>query len=167
MRTRAFASLVSLSLVMAALNADAATVAGRSVAATSGAASGTTLSGGPFFFSVSLDKARRKTMLLIDGTVSSASNSEATSLSIDIQLEDENAIVAVPAEGGTIQTRCEANQPCALSGHWWVDVDAIEAANPGLFANKPILVTLRGAHTPAVGVVGATWYALRAQLVKK
>lgn len=54
---------------------------------------------------------------------------------------------------------------CTLASHFWVDLDALELANPGLFTNVPLLIDVQGiAHgTPtSQGVV-----SLRARMVKK
>jgi hypothetical protein len=32
------------------------------------------------------------------------------------------------------------------TGTWWLDVDAAEAANPGMFIGKPLNITLSGAE---------------------
>ena len=34
--------------------------------------------------------------------------------------------------------------PCTLTGTWWLDLDAAELANPGVFINQPLTVTLHG-----------------------
>ena len=42
---------------------------------------------------------------------------------------------------------------CTLTGTWWLDLDAAEAANPGVFINQPLVVTLHGGDFAGMGVV--------------
>ena len=54
---------------------------------------------------------------------------------------------------------------CGFTGIWWLDLDAAEAAHPGLIIGQPLVVRLN-----AVGFAGNVSYAnvsLTAQLVKK
>jgi hypothetical protein len=52
---------------------------------------------------------------------------------------------------------------CSVTGHFWLDLDAAEAAHPGIFINQPLVVELGG-----FGDVTFTGMAsLRARLVKK
>ena len=52
---------------------------------------------------------------------------------------------------------------CTATGHFWLDLDAAEAAHPGVFINQPLVIELWG-----IGDVAFTGMAsLRARLVKK
>jgi len=42
---------------------------------------------------------------------------------------------------------------CTLTGTWWLDLDAAEAANPGVFINQPLAVTLRGGDFAGMGLI--------------
>ncbi len=52
---------------------------------------------------------------------------------------------------GAIQ-HCDTGQPgvaplgCTVSGIWWLDLDAAEAASPGGFIRQPLIITLTGGH---------------------
>ncbi len=37
---------------------------------------------------------------------------------------------------------------CTISGTWWLDLDAAEAASPGVFLRKPLTITLFGGLVP-------------------
>jgi hypothetical protein len=52
---------------------------------------------------------------------------------------------------------------CTGNGHWWLDLDAAEAANPGDFLNVPLTVDLLGGGATPLGVVAN----LSARLEKK
>ena len=159
-------SAVSL-IAVSSVGADTLPSGGTVAATAAPPSGGVILPGGAFGYEVTLERAKRKNVIWIDATVSSTSNSVDTGLSLEVRVQDEENTVQVTAQGGIIQAACEAGKPCTLSGHWWVDVDAIEAAFPGLFANQPVRITLLGNHTPSVPVVGASWYALRAHMIKK
>jgi hypothetical protein len=170
MRTSIVVSIVSLVCLAAppAVNADTLSP-GKTVAATAGPDSGTQLSGGSFAFGVSLERAKRHTVIFIDATVSTSTNSAATMREMEVKVDNgfDNELAAeAAAQGGVFQTQCESLAPCVLSGHWWVDVDQLEAEGPGYWANLPINIHLSGDHTPAVASA-LSWYSLRAQMIKK
>jgi hypothetical protein len=54
---------------------------------------------------------------------------------------------------------------CTLASHFWVDLDTLELANPGMFKNVPLLVDVQGiAHgTPTANAT----VSLRVRMVKK
>jgi hypothetical protein len=52
---------------------------------------------------------------------------------------------------------------CTGGAHWWLDLDAAEAAHPGTFVNQPLNIDLLGIGTTPLGVVAN----LSARLEKK
>jgi hypothetical protein len=58
---------------------------------------------------------------------------------------------------------CGSGLVCAMVGTWWLDLDAAEAANPGMFIGEPLLIELNaGSSNPTVATA-----SLRARLQKK
>jgi hypothetical protein len=53
---------------------------------------------------------------------------------------------------------------CTLTGTFWLDIDAAEAANPGLFMNQPLVISLDGGNGQAAQSYSTS---LSAQLLKK
>lgn len=54
------------------------------------------------------------------------------------------------------------------SGSWWLDIDAAEAAHPGMFVGQPLLVRLIGGEISASIDVNGLWNAsLSVQMTKK
>jgi hypothetical protein len=52
---------------------------------------------------------------------------------------------------------------CFVEGTWWLDLDAAESANPGMFYNVPLnVVTTASANAETTGMASLT-----AMLVKK
>jgi hypothetical protein len=50
-----------------------------------------------------------------------------------------------------------ANPPpsaCAVSGTWWLDIDAAETANPGVFYGQPLVITLTGGDLSGGVLIG-------------
>ncbi len=78
-----------------------------------------------------------------------------------------NGVTAQPTTGGfytNINQRCSA--ACTVSGNWWLDLDAAEAANPGMFVGKTLSVHLIGRE--GLGGGGETYMAtLAARMQKK
>jgi hypothetical protein len=58
----------------------------------------------------------------------------------------------------------KCNGSCSLSGTWWLDLDAAELANPGMFVNMPLVVILSPGSTNA-GIFGTA--TLTATMQKK
>jgi len=56
-----------------------------------------------------------------------------------------------------------ATRSCTGSAHWWLDLDAAEAAHPGTFFNQALNIDLLGAGAGPLGVVAN----LSARLEKK
>jgi len=58
--------------------------------------------------------------------------------------------------GSSAGTDCAASGvfACSLNGSWWIDLDAAEAANPGEFIGKPLVIELRGGtnHLGGIGI---------------
>jgi hypothetical protein len=67
--------------------------------------------------------------------------------------------------GNFMGINCPTTTAFACSGgaHWWIDLDAAEAAHPGTFHNKPLNVDLLGRGQTSLGVVAN----LSARLEKK
>lgn len=67
--------------------------------------------------------------------------------------------------GNAMGINCPTTTSFACSGgaHWWIDLDAAEAAHPGTFYNKPLNVDLLGRGATSLGVVAN----LSARLEKK
>ena len=49
---------------------------------------------------------------------------------------------------------CTGSDPCAFTGTWWLDIDAAEAAHPGLFVGQPLNIELRGEEDTGAGDTG-------------
>ena len=79
-------------------------------------------------------KGKKKHVLAVEGTVYKANN-------------DTFALVAkvngVVMEPGQVFGGCPAAQ-CLVTGTWWLDLDAAEVANPGVFIGEPLNVELVG-----------------------
>jgi hypothetical protein len=53
----------------------------------------------------------------------------------------------VAVEGPIVSVSCQPSLlHCSMSGTWWVDIDAAEAANPGVFVKQPLVVRLVGGY---------------------
>lgn len=109
--------------------------------------------------SVQIVKGKKKRLLIVTGTVSTFASAGTISAEVVV-----NGISLEPIEGGTnvVAQRC-AGAACSLEGTWWLDVDAAESANPGMFYNVPLdVVMTANASTATTGRASLT-----ATLVKK
>jgi hypothetical protein len=110
-------------------------------------------------------KGKRKTVVAVEGMLTSIGNSVAPH--IEEIWPTINGIVVEPRQSPFSGYAAEVNCPtfttgssasCTVTGTWWLDIDAAEAANPGMFIGKALTVTLTGAERTGQGDsgVGAT-----------
>jgi hypothetical protein len=57
-----------------------------------------------------------------------------------------NGVSVEPGPGWNTGQDCSANNAvaCGVSDTRWLDIDAAEAANPGMFIGQPLTVTMSG-----------------------
>ena len=104
--------------------------------------------------SVTINKPKKKSMLLVQGSINSFSTSATFFANAKVN--------GISIEPGLMSQRCAGD--CTLSATWWVDLDDAELANPGGFLNRsPLTVTL----LPSSNVAVSGKVVLTATLVKK
>lgn len=77
-----------------------------------------------------------------------------------------NGIAVEPLEGlygDQAATYCTGGYPCLINATWWLDLDAAEAAHPGMFINVPLNVVM----TAYASVLVQGRMSLMAELIKK
>ena len=115
----------------------ASTSPGKSSAFESGSLS-PLASGFPTLATARIAKGKKKKVLSIEASLVTASGAVGI-------LELRVKVNGVAAEGGAVNQSCIASVPrCTLVGTWWLDVDAAEAANPGVFVKQELDVALEG-----------------------
>ena len=124
--------------------------------------SGLTDGSGIFSLTGTLAKGLKRNVLRIDTTVSFTTASAGTS---DVAMYVNGVII----KGGVLfgidhGTSCPGGI-CAFSGSYWMDLDAAEVTNPGLFIGQPLVIQMEG-NAPGGGVQ-AFGASISAQLVKK
>jgi len=86
----------------------------------------------------SLVKGKKKRVVAIEATL--ATNSGASGV-----LHLLPTVNGVAVQGTIVNEPCDPSLVhCAATGTWWLDVDAAEAANPGLFVGELLEVELVG-----------------------
>jgi len=111
---------------------------------------------------VTILKGKKKRVLEVEGTAIESTN-------VVTAMGAKAYVNGVPMEpNGTnyqVHETCSASViNCTVTGHWWLDLDAAEAANPGLFINQPLIVSFAAL---TAGANGTGVVSLRAKLVKK
>jgi hypothetical protein len=85
-------------------------------------------------------KGKKKKVLAIEATLSTDTGASGV-------LEIRPLVNDVAVEGGVVSVACQPGLVhCSVSGSWWLDVDAAEAANPGVFVKQPLVVRLVGGY---------------------
>jgi hypothetical protein len=95
----------------------------------------------PVKTTVQLVKGKRRNLLIVNGVLSGSSTVAGTFIGLGVTV---NGIHLEPndATDSRIFQRCEVGF-CTVSGTWWVDLDAVETAHPGMFVNMPLSVELQ------------------------
>jgi hypothetical protein len=115
--------------------------------------------GGPPAVELTIPRGRAKRMLLADATMVS-NEFGPTTISVGplvngIPMHSADAAVA----------NCSTGEfGCTASGHWWMDLDAAEAANPGSFIGQPLVLRFYAAEETGTGAAGLS---VRAWMQKK
>lgn len=141
--------------------ADVIATPGKNAAYVSDSSVALTTAGYTSVASVTLNKGKKKRVVEVD-VVLEDKNFQASSVSgyatiNGLQMEPDLADVPV--------TPCNtAFINCTLSVQFWADIDALEAANPGVFVGQPLVIDVLG-KTTGVNVNGMA--SVRARLVKK
>jgi hypothetical protein len=87
-------------------------------------------------------KGKKKHVLVVEATLSSGFSSVFSYLILGTTVNGVEMEPGRPNPNFVVQG-C-SGVPCTLTGTWWLDLDAAEAANPGGFINQPLTVTLHG-----------------------
>ena len=86
-------------------------------------------------------KGKKKYVLVVEATLSTGLSLSSSYLYLRT---DVNGWEIEPLGDGSSEVLTDCNGPCTLTASWWLDLDVAEAAQPGLFINQPLTVTLRG-----------------------
>jgi hypothetical protein len=118
---------------------------------------------GTLALSVTIPRAKGKRMLMIDA-VAISNEFGPISLSAGVLVNGNPLIPKWP--GGSAVANCDlaTEFACTATGHWWVDLDAAEAQNPGTVKNQPLTVDL---FVSEENGTGAAEVSLRAWMMKK
>ena len=117
--------------------------------------------GGQAVLGAEIVRGRRGYVLTVEGMLT-AYNPAGRAVLLIVPLV--NGIALNPV-GGAAAVRCSSGKPCSVSGSWWLDLDAAEAANPGLVIGKQLTIGLTGADLASTGSTDSM--ILRARLERK
>jgi len=112
-----------------------------------------------------IERGKARRLLIVEALVGSVAPGESGLFRPNV-----NGVALQPTDdfgnGAGMSVVCPTGQPIGCTGgaHWWLDLDAAEAANPGTIINKPLNVELigRGGTSP-IGI----YATLSARLEKK
>ena len=156
------AAALGLGMAQQALG-DATASPGKAAAYTSVSGVPVGLSGGSTGVGVQILKGLKKRVLEVDV---SATDTSASTLAMGIFLIVNGIPGAFqPTVNYQVEHGCVPGQAnCTQTAFFWLDIDAAETANPGMFVNQPlnIDVNMAAGSFPAVATI-----SVRARLVKK
>ena len=87
-----------------------------------------------------ISKGKKKYVLAVEARLSSGYSQVSSYLILRTKV---NGVEMEPSGPNDVVQACNGN-PCTLTSTWWLDLDAAEAANPGVFIKMPLSVTLEG-----------------------
>jgi hypothetical protein len=106
-----------------------------------------------------ITKGKRKTVVAVEGMLTGIGSSAGPR--VDEIWPTINGIVVEPKfknapDPDTAHVNCPtitapSSLTCTTTGTWWLDIDAAEAANPGMFIGKALNITLMGAERTGNG----------------
>lgn len=112
-----------------------------------------------------IEKGKKKRVLAIDTAATSTGNANGFLSVVPIV---NGLRIAEPTNAGTaVAAVAECFSTCTSTSHFWLDLDAAEAAHPGVFIKQPLVVELEATwtsgNTPSLPVAAS----LGARLQKK
>ena len=114
--------------------------------------------------SVTIAKGKKKRTLEVD--VTAIVPSVAAGQTINVLVYANGLLITEPLASIQAEHGCSPSViNCTAQGTFWLDLDAAEAANPGLFANVPIVIDAEVSTASITGPSGIV--SVRARLVKK
>ena len=124
--------------------------------------SGDIPSGVTALLTATIVKGKKKNVLMVEATLSTGMSPSSSYLYVRT---DVNGYEIEPLSGGSSQVLTNCNgTPCTLTAAWWLDLDAAEAAHPGVFIKQPLTVTLRGGEgSPSPQLDGKVTMSVRMQ----
>lgn len=108
-------------------------------------------------------KGKKKSVVEIQVTLAVTANASVPALYFTPGI---NGFSINPA-GNTMQCVSGATYPCVFTATYWADLDALEAANPGMFAGQPLLIRVTGGNYLATGSGIPYTATLTARMAKK
>jgi len=118
----------------------------------------TLLTGSTSLLTGTITKGKRKTVVAVEGMLTGIGSSAGPR--VEEIWPTINGIVVEPKfkstpDPDTAQVNCptitSSSGFCTTTGTWWLDIDAAEAANPGMFIGKALNITLMGAEVKGNG----------------
>ena len=116
--------------------------------------------GAGFNISGTIQKGKKKRVLEVDLM---ATDGTGANPAVGV-LPTVNGVAMEPNGSFFAVADCNAGYICTVSSHWWIDLDAAETANPGMFINQPLNIVgnvISNASTSTADV------SLRARMQKK
>ena len=112
---------------------------------------------------------------LVSATISQGRSKRVLSIHATLNIRGPGTFVPgiAPTVNGTgaemvrVSSDCSQQADCSLSGNWYFDVDAAEAANPGQFIGQPLIVNLLGGEISSTSPVVPWDISLSVLMVKK
>lgn len=164
-RRSAFDTATVLALVLSIWTADAASAASTSPGKNSAfeSATGVSLATYSNRLTATIAKGKRKTVLAIEATYSDgAAYPTPVGMRVLGMQVLVNGVTAQPNPFGFYQylTDCGFADTdlvaCSVAGTFWIDIDAAELANPGVFVGQPLVVDLMAGDLAGGSLVGVT-----------
>jgi hypothetical protein len=120
-----------------------------------------------------INKGKKKTVVAVEGMLTDIGQTSGprtehiwTEINgIGIEPETSNVSYVAQVNCPTI-TISPFSGLCTVTGTWWLDIDAAEAAHPGMFVGQPLNITLMGQELTGNGDVGLV-ATLTARVQKK
>jgi hypothetical protein len=128
-------AVLAVVLSAATVSADATTSPGKNSVYVSQLAASID-SAGTHAIAGSIAKGKSKTVLEVDVVVTDITGTNAAVGARVIV----NGVLAEPSDGNSQVADCNSGIFCTLASQWWLDLDAAEAAHPGMFKGKQLVV---------------------------
>ncbi|HEY2775978.1 MAG TPA: hypothetical protein VGK20_18200 [Candidatus Binatia bacterium] len=122
------------------------------------------VSGNISTLTATISKGKAKTVFRVDATITIGANAHLPGLFLALLVNGDGV-----HPNFALDSQCDttATVACTMAASFWLDIDAAEAASPGGFVGKPLVISLSGGNTADDPTALNYTVSLSGQVIKK
>ena len=120
---------------------------------------------GPPLLTATIEKGKKRHVLTVEATLTSGVDLVPGGLTFGVVVNGFDAEPHTVCCGPFYTQAC--GTACTHTGSWWLDLDAAEAAHPGVYIGQPLTIQLLGGEIPTNAPQGTGAVTMSVRMEKK